>query len=189
MPEDFIPDDPPDVEPIPIAGGMGGGGEVAASMGIVRDAIAASLASVEREYLPPGTDPGYGSDIACAGLDVDDVLSESEGLIALAESLARMIQTPRGSLIDAPERGIDLRSYLNRGTTLARLREIEGAIRSEWRRDDRVDTIDLRVAYDQSTQTITGRARVVARTGEAFDLILRLADAGLLLEAMYGDAR
>lgn len=155
---------------------------------VVRDAIAAALAEVEREYLPPATSPGYGTDISCVEdlrADVGDV----EGVRVLGESLARLVQTPRGSLADAPDRGIDLRGYLGRGTTLEQLRAIEGAVRAEWRRDDRVDEIDLRLVYDSASKTITGRARVVASSGESFDLVMRLTDSEVLVEAMYGDGR
>lgn len=155
---------------------------------VVRDAIAAALAEVEREYLPPATSPGYGSDISCVEdlrADVGDV----EGVRVIGESLARLIQTPRGSLADAPDRGIDLREYLGTGTTIEQLRAIEGAVRAEWKRDDRVDTVDLRLVYDDATRTITGRARVVAVDGQSFELVLRLTDAEVLVEAMYGDGR
>lgn len=154
-------------------------------MTVVREAIAAALAELEPEQDAPTGPFGYGADMSCVA-DLAEDMGEGSGRRALAESLIRAITTPRGSLADALERGIDLRSYLHRGTTRAELLSIEGLVRAEWRKDDRVAAVDVAVTFSASTKTLHGRGRVTPVAGDAFELVFALTDAGAAIEEIYG---
>ncbi len=154
-------------------------------MTVVHEAIAAALAELEPERNAPTAPFGYGADISCVA-DLAEDMGEVSGRRALAEALVRAITTPRGSLADALERGIDLRSYLNRGVTRDELLSIEGTVRAEWRKDDRVAAVDVTVTFSANTKTLRGRGRITPVAGDGFDLVFALTDAGVAIEEIYG---
>lgn len=148
-------------------------------------ALSELLAEIPVGSLPVDA-PGYGSDLSCAD-DVDPLARELDGSdpLLVAQAAYRMITTARGSLIDAPDRGIDVAAYLHEPGTTAE--ELAGVIRGELQHDDRIDALEVSVerSPDGFEIEIGG---TLASSGEAFELVLGLTDAGALLRAMNGGA-
>lgn len=167
--------------------GAGGGGESAESVDEVRAAIAAELALVER-VAPTRREPfGYGTDLRCASdltrtHDTVDPFSP----VAIAEALARRLETPRGSVPDAPDDGLDLRAYLNQGTAATEIRTLADRIRTECRKDDRVAALRVVVSPSPNGSELDVALRVQPvdpRTG-SFSLTLAVSSAAVLLKEL-----
>lgn len=99
------------------------------------------LASSSADYVPeamatPSTDQ-YGRDLAGVA-DVDQLFMEIEGDDAMVEALARRLITPRGTLIDDDDYGLDLRSYINRKMSEPELAALPSAVANELRKDEGV---------------------------------------------------
>ncbi len=157
-------------------------------MTIVTDAIAEFTEQVTRVIDPPAGDLGYGTDMWCAddlAPDMAEVPGDSP--IAVAQSNYRRLLTPRGSIPDAPDDGIDLRSFLHEPMTQKRQQEVASIIRSELRKDDRNETIEVafRVASLREMQiTVTG---TLADSRGSFVLVMALTDSELLLKEMQAN--
>lgn len=160
-------------------------------MTIVHDTIAAELALLEQETDFPVAPFGYGSDLACAS-DLEAGMREVDGLSieALSQAILRRLDCQRGALPDDPDYGIDLRSYLNEGTTTAELRSLAGRIRNEVSKDDRVDRVTVTVAPTSTGSSLRVQLDVQpidARIG-GFSLTLTASSSALLLEELRGRA-
>ncbi len=154
---------------------------------IVLDAIAAEVAMLTPDVAAPLEPLGYGSDVRCSS-DLDERAEEVGGFstLALAEALVRRLDTPRGSLPDDPDYGLDVKGYCNRATTAAELLALAGQIRTELQKDDRVDLAAVMVAPSASGGTLAIQIRIVPvdpRLGP-FALTLAASSAEVLLEAM-----
>ena len=151
----------------------------------VKTAIETELATLTQLVDFPTEPFGYGSDISCDS-DVDPLVREVNGFttLALAEALVRRLDTPRGSLPDDDDYGIDLRGLLNRGSVAADIQQLAGQIRAELAKDDRVDTLTVTVA-PSSTGTVL-RVEVAVQPVDAeiggFTLTLSASSASVLLE-------
>ena len=147
------------------------------------DAFAALLAEIPQGAIPatPGDDD-FGADLACTDDLTEDFL-ELEGTDEriVREAVIRRLTTPRGSLADDLDYGVDLRGYLNRGLSPAGLRELEGVVLGELLRDDRIDDATASATLDGSTL----RVEVSGSTARGpFALTLALTDSETLLEEM-----
>lgn len=125
----------------------------------------------------------YGLDLDCVeDLHITLRAASSEKL-ALAQAIARRMQTPRGRLLDDPEYGYDLRRWI--GTTDPPVALIEAAIASEARKDERVSDCSAIVTFDRDTHTIDARFAIVPRaSSDSFDFTLSVGSltASVLLE-------
>jgi hypothetical protein len=157
-------------------------------MTIVHDVIAAELATLARATAAPVGPLGYGRDLSCVS-DLANDLAEVDPAspVAIVEACLRRLTCPRGGLIDDPDYGLDLRAYCNRGVTITELRALDGAIRTELKKDDRVSDVDAAV----STTTLTDAAlRVTVRITaadpdlEPFAFVFAVTDASALLESI-----
>jgi hypothetical protein len=151
---------------------------------LVLDAIAAEIALLAQETPTPAEPFGYGTDLSCV-LDLTDRMEEvgQNTTLAIGQSLVRRLITPNGTLWDDPDYGEDIRSYLNRGTTLADLRDLEGKIRNECTKDDRVAQVAVQVAQTALVQLdISIQVTPVDPTLGVFTMTLALTDAELLLK-------
>lgn len=128
------------------------------------------LASAVTAYVPevvltPSTDP-YGRDLAGVS-DIDELFIEVEGDDAMVQALARRLITPRGTLIDDDDYGMDLRSYLSRKLTEPELAALPSSVANELRKDDAVidvtcelvvyeagERIELDIQVDRGTDTL-----------------------------------
>lgn len=80
---------------------------------------------------------------------------QASGVDVLAQSLVRRQMTPRGSALDAPNDGIDVRTFIKVGMTQTEVSQIPGVIRNELLRDERVKTCTVTASFNQVTNTMT----------------------------------
>lgn len=153
---------------------------------LVRAAIAAELAKLERIAPAPTPPFGYGADLSCAEdltptMDVVDPFS----VRAIGEAIARRLDTPRGALVDDPDYGLDLRGYLNRGTTIAELNALADRVRTEVSKDDRIASARV-VVTSQTTRELRVAIVVtpVALDAGPFSLTLAVTSADVLIEEL-----
>lgn len=102
-----------------------------------------------------------GTDISTpGGMDLDPMMRTVTGIRALGEALLRRLITPRGTLLDDPTFGYDIRSRLNDGLTAADLAQLRALVVAECERDERVETVSAAVAIVGSALrvTLTGRS-------------------------------
>jgi hypothetical protein len=98
--------------------------------------------------------PDYGRDLKC-GDDIDPYAKEVMGTRLVAERVFRRFITPRGTLVGAPNDGIDLRAELNDSLDLVRgIARLQGEINSEANKEEVGDTYDITVDYTASTNTL-----------------------------------
>lgn len=182
MPADDIFDPVP---PPPTAASVSSPGTDAPFVSETRVRIAEELALLDRIADFPSPPFGYGSDISGA-LDLSPVMAEVDGFttLALAQSLVRRLDTPRGSLPDDKNWGISIASYLNAGVPSENIEQIAGQIRTELSLDDRVDALRVRVAPTATAGTISVSIQVqpIDPNLGPFLLTLNASDAGILLE-------
>jgi phage baseplate assembly protein W len=123
---------------------------------VVSAHIAEEQAKLTRVTTTPEPPHGYGRDLSCVS-DISPTLDEVDGfdLLAIAQAAVRRLTTPRGSLPDDPDYGIDIRSYLNVGITAAGITQAESEIANELAKDDRLDAVST--TFTLSNKTITLR--------------------------------
>lgn len=115
-------------------------------MSVVREALAALIAELPPPQGAPLEDEGFGSDLSCADdLTADMAELASDDPLVVAQATYRRLNTPRGALIDDPDYGLDVCSYLHKGMTPQEVRAIAGQIRLEVLKDDRVLEAEVRV--------------------------------------------
>lgn len=112
-----------------------------------------------------------GIDIHCVD-DIDPNFALVSGQKVLAQALARRLITPRGTLLEDPEYGFDLRAFLNDTHSAFR---VESGIESELLKDERVDDVSATTTYDELSGRLTVEARVTSSEGP-FDFILGVTD-------------
>lgn len=153
---------------------------------VVRDSILAGIASLTKvsDFSEPS---GFGSDIAGSS-DMDANARERSGgdTLVLAEALARRLDCPRGALPGDDGYGIDVRSYLNRGSTNEDIRTLAGQIRNELKKDDRVASLTVRVAPTENAKLLEITIRVFPADPnlETFGLTLSITPVEVLIEEL-----
>lgn len=121
----------------------------------VEDNIAAQLATLSRVVDAPVGDLGYGLDLACT-FDLDPLLAEVDPAspIAIVQAVVRRYITPRGTLADDADYGLDIRAHCNRGMTQRDLRALSGAMQGEAQKDDRVAKATVTLVADMLARTL-----------------------------------
>ena len=117
---------------------------------------------------PSADQIGYGIDLSCI-TDVTHTLDEvdPQSNTAIGEAIIRRYITPRGTLPDDQDYGLDLRGYCNRGVTDAELRTLPSAMRMEAMKDDRLEDAGITVTWDSTTRRL--RATAVLRPRDSVD--------------------
>lgn len=114
----------------------------------------------------------YGTDCT-ATTDLDPYFTLVSGTTVVAQSLARRLQTPPGGLLDDPDYGYDLRSWVNRDMTTRDRFELTQRVEAEVMKDERVSSVV--VSLGVTTTTITVDLAVTLRAGETFPLVLTVS--------------
>lgn len=149
----------------------------------LRAAIDAGLATLTRVMDAPTGALGYGTDISCTDdltepmRDVDPMNTE-----AIAQALLRRLDCPRGRLVDDADYGLDVRGYLNKGTTTAQLNALAGAVRNELEKDDRVASITVQATASLDEISLSIRVVPVDVTLGVFSLTFAVTDAAVVLQ-------
>lgn len=152
----------------------------------VADAIAASLAAIQREMPAPTGDLGYGTDVMSLQ-DLDDRARDIDptGTDGITQDCFHRLDTPRGLIRDAPDFGLDLVGLLHGAMTTSSTRLNEGAVIAELRKDDRV--ADAEVTISQVAHSSWRIAILITPEDPSikpFPLVLALTDGKLLLDTM-----
>jgi len=86
-----------------------------------------------------------GTDLSCVS-DCTSDMAEVSGRVALAQSVARRYQTPRGRLIYDSNYGFDLTGYVNDDLSPADIARIQSGAAAEAEKDERVETAEVVIA-------------------------------------------
>lgn len=115
----------------------------------------------------------FGTDIATPdAADIDPYFSTVTGWRCLAQAIGRRLTTPRGSLLDDPAYGFDLRTQLNASLTPPQLAALAGVVKREIEADERVESAEVAVTFSASALTV----RAVVTTGDGpFRLVLAVS--------------
>jgi hypothetical protein len=144
--------------------------------------FAEALASLQREVPVQTTPYAYGRDLSCE-LDATDDFAEVDpnSTRAIGEACVRRLITQRGSLPGDRDYGLDLRAYLNRGTTAQELRDLGSRIRLELKKDDRVSECDAQVSSPTAAQ-LSVRIMITPADPslDQFALTFDVTDAGIV---------
>src|SRR4051812_18911277 len=121
-----------------------------------------------------------GTDIATSGaMGLDPYFTLVSGGRCFVEAFARRLVTPRGSLLNYPAYGYDLRQWVNAELDTVDLREIERAAAEECRADERVDDVALEASFSDDRLSLTGTVRAI--TGKTFRMTLAVSDVTVIL--------
>lgn len=118
----------------------------------------------------------YGTDWDCVS-DIDEYGTTVSGPEAVAQAIARRLQTPPGGLIDDPTYGYDLRALLNRTLTRAEQQDVRASVEAQCLLDERVDSADVEIDLDGEELTVTVSPELAG--GETFELTFQLSSSNL----------
>jgi phage baseplate assembly protein W len=128
----------------------------------------------------------YGLDLWCTD-DLDPGGRTVTGAELMRQAILHHLTTPRGAILDAPNYGIDIRSFLSSGIDArpnsAQLLRVRAAIIGELLADERIQSFTVDVSYVLATKKLIVRIDGVSADGP-FSLVLS-ADkvAAAILEA------
>lgn len=150
-------------------------------------AIAADVATLERVVDAPIEPFGYGTDIAMSSDgDLDENMGEVDpfSIDGLAQALLRRLDCARGALVDDPEYGISVRSWLSVGVTAETPAMRAAEVQAELTKDDRVASCTARVEPDLSGRAMRLDVRVVPVDPNLgpFSLTFAATSAAVVLE-------
>jgi hypothetical protein len=165
--------------------GGGFGGDEGELMNPIYDA-ALALTMVELKAAnQPSTTLYLGSDLCCT----DDLLEsmgereESDPLL-VAEAVVRRITTARGTLLDDLDYGVDIADELSRATTRQDRASLEGRIRGELAKDDRIDELFVTLT-DNTEIDRTFELSIFGTTAEGpFRLVMAIKAGALMVQEM-----
>ena len=154
---------------------------------IVAAALERELAELARLVPQPVGELGYGNDLSCISDLAEDLAEVAPfSMLGIGESAIRRLTTPRGSLRDDPDYGLDVRAFCNRATALAELRELGGRCALELAKDDRIDVASVSASQDlaNSTLRISVLITPVSPTLNPFTLTFAVTSGAVVLEAI-----
>lgn len=96
----------------------------------------------------------FGLDLSCTD-DLDPLLGEVTGVELIKQAVHRRLITPRGQLIDDPDYGLDLFSFLSADMTAAELATIPSQVDGEILKEDEVSNSTTTATWDPRTSTLT----------------------------------
>jgi len=148
----------------------------------VLEFIAAETAALTRLVPVPTGELGYGRDLSCV-TDITETLEEVDpfSVQGLGEALLRRLITPRGSLPDDADYGIDIRGYCNRALTRQDLLALEGEIRAELAKDDRVAQVQPTVTWASPSLNVKVMVEPAIPGMRPFALTLAAENGAVLL--------
>lgn len=118
-------------------------------------------------------------------VDLDPGMIEGSGRLLLAQSIVRRFTTPRGSVIDAQNDCLDIRSLLSEGFTQAQINELSGILKNEAEKDQRIVNADVKATYLASTKALTITMSIQSGYGP-FSLTLSLINGQVTVDALQG---
>lgn len=154
-------------------------------MSVISDALARLIDEIPAVVRPVVDDEGFGSDLYCDDDLTPDMRElRSDDPLIVAQAIYRRLITPRGALIDDPDYGVDVRSFLHKAMTPSEQRATAGQIRLEILKDDRVMDVDVQLANVQM-RSFDLEIRCSTEVGP-FELVGSVSDAGFAVKILRG---
>jgi hypothetical protein len=111
---------------------------------------------------PVGLVPGYpfGTDLnqvtlSDGSIDLDPGMGETSGRTLFVQRCIRRVTAWRGSVVDAPNDCLDLRSFLRTGAMAQSAGQIQSAFQAEMMKEAGVTSAQVGVTFSVSTSTLT----------------------------------
>ncbi len=126
------------------------------------------------------TAPNYGTDLSVTPnangiLDIQPTLQYATGINVLVQSLICRQMCVRGTVIDAPNEGMDLRTYIRQGLTQEKLADLPSVVQKELLRDQRVKAVTVSGNYNTAENSLTLNEVITPVTGSPFSLTLAVS--------------
>ncbi len=121
----------------------------------------------------------YGHDFSCVG-DLLPTLAIVSGRRTLAEAVARRLTTPRGSCIDAPNDGLDVRMWLQDDASNSDIAMYAAACDAELLKDERI----LRSTTTLTLSTSGALTATIAIVDSSGPFALVLAVSGVTVQIL-----
>jgi hypothetical protein len=152
----------------------------------LRAQIERLLADIPAVTPPVEGELGWGRDLSCVQ-DCTDGFAEIGPYdpAIITQAIARRYQTPRGTLLDDAEYGLDLRGFLHKGMTQKAIRQLQTQALGEANKDRRID----RSATQLTLSLVAGVMRAALRVtpldprGNPFPFVVRISAAGAVVES------
>ncbi len=114
----------------------------------------------------------YGNDTECTK-DLTFSRTEVTGETMMAQAMLRRLTTPRGTLIESPDYGYDLRQFMKASTPPASV--INSNVENEVLKDERVADVTVQTTFNEATGVL--EISVVGFGAEGpFDLTIGISD-------------
>jgi hypothetical protein len=148
----------------------------------VQAAFEADIATLTRVIDPPLPPLAWGRDLSCV-TDCTDSFAETppNSPRIIAEAATRRLITPRGTLLDDPNYGLDLRGYCNRGVTLTDLRTLQARVRAEIGKDARVAQCEAQVTSVGTSLSVQIEITPADPNTAPFPFVISVTGDGALL--------
>lgn len=117
----------------------------------------------------------YGSDLSCI-TDIDGSGLEVTGRRVLSQALARRIISPRGCLVDDPNYGTDLTTYINADIPRGGEGRIASQADAEFRKDERVISSLTTASFLAGVVTLS---TTITDGAGPFSLVLAITSVGV----------
>ena len=111
----------------------------------------------------------FGVDINCV-TDLDPSFALVTGQTAVGQAVARRLITVRGTLLDDPHYGTDLRQYAGEPKSAGALARAKADCEREARQEERVDSVEVETSY-QGDDVLLARISLTTAEGP-FELTL-----------------
>jgi hypothetical protein len=111
--------------------------------------------------------------VGIGGLSVGPRFVMVSEFICLAWSLARRLETPRGSLSWSPNDGTDMRDWLNRSDTPQHRFSAQVAAKDECEKDERVQAALVSAQFQSATSSLILTVSITTAVGP-FQLVLKV---------------
>lgn len=121
----------------------------------------------------------FGTDISTAR-GLDPMFSLIAGPRVLGEAIARIYSEPQGSDTWHPERGRDLRRYLNEAMTPELLAQVQAEAEDGAELDERVASASVSASFNEAAGVLTLAVQVRASDGPFF-FVFSLSEEGVAL--------
>lgn len=135
----------------------------------------------------PGAPVGYGTDLSCL-TDVTDDFAEvdPDSRQAVGQAIGRRLITKPGTVLDDPNYGIDVRTWLNRPVTAPILQTYRDLVMTEVGKDDRVASSTVVIGFSFNTREMRIAVRIVPKDPAlgVFTLTFAVTDQKLLIESI-----
>lgn len=132
-----------------------------------------------------GAELGWGVDVSCVQ-DADDAFSELGPYDPriITQAIARRFQTPRGTLLDDADYGLDLRGYLHKGMTQKDIRQLQTQALGEANKEQRIErsATVLTLTLALGVMSVSLRVTPLDPRGNPFSFVVRIDQLGAVVE-------